>query len=306
MAFALVVVVLRIWVRILVLRALVLMVAGTVLTFGLSIAAIGDVNQDDYVPMLKAVWATRILYVLGMVFVKTSILWFSFRLNRRRWMRWTVYFIIVFEIAQCFASLFGALFSYTPPSKFWDLEGTELGRCTRPILSRFYEVNGILNIVNDIRTWLLPIPMLWRVQMSQRKEGAAFGVSSLGILSVVAASVRYDFCPILIPRRNTSDYLRLGPISLRFSYAPRVLGTSNMQRYDSGMPANVYSYPNDLQKRAGHRRINETELRSRDAIVTNNQDCDGIMLKTDIHMEVSDGGIDSAYLREILRVLVIV
>jgi hypothetical protein len=102
-----------------------------------------------------------------MVFVKTSILWFSFRLNRRRWMRWTVYFIIVFEIAQCFASLFGALFSYTPPSKFWDLEGTELGRCTRPILSRFYEVNGILNIVNDIRTWLLPIPMLWRVQMSQ-------------------------------------------------------------------------------------------------------------------------------------------
>lgn len=49
---------------------------------------------------------------------------------------------------------------------------------------RFYEVNGILNIVTDILTYLLPVPMLYSLQLSLRKKGAILGIFGLGILSI--------------------------------------------------------------------------------------------------------------------------
>lgn len=79
---------------------------------------------------------------------------------------------------------------------------------------KFYEVNGILNIVTDILIYLLPVPMLWGLQLTWRKKGAIMSIFGLGILSIagkekrnfnafdkrittnaeiLAACVRYDF-----------------------------------------------------------------------------------------------------------------
>jgi hypothetical protein len=54
---------------------------------------------------------------------------------------------------------------------------------------RFYEVNGILNIVTDILTYLLPVPMLYTLQLSWRKKGAILGIFGLGILSIAGKSI---------------------------------------------------------------------------------------------------------------------
>lgn len=52
---------------------------------------------------------------------------------------------------------------------------------------RFYKVNGILNIVTDILTYLLPVPMLYGLQLTWRKKGAILGIFGLGILSIAGA-----------------------------------------------------------------------------------------------------------------------
>lgn len=102
-----------------------------------------------------------------MGFVKMSLLWFFLRLDSRRWMRWSVYFVMFIVVGLSFASFVGSIVSCTPPSKFWDVTGEKPGHCMSPGPQQdFYEVNGILNIVTDILIWLLPIPMLWRLHIT--------------------------------------------------------------------------------------------------------------------------------------------
>ena len=48
----------------------------------------------------------------------------------------------------------------------------------------FYEVNGVLNIVTDILIYLLPVPMLYGLQVTWRKKGAILAIFGLGILSI--------------------------------------------------------------------------------------------------------------------------
>jgi len=54
---------------------------------------------------------------------------------------------------------------------------------------KFYEVNGILNIVTDILIYLLPVPMLWGLQLTWRKKGAIMGIFGLGILSIAGKTL---------------------------------------------------------------------------------------------------------------------
>ncbi|GCB24625.1 hypothetical protein AAWM_07510 [Aspergillus awamori] len=171
MAFTSVVIALRVYVRTLLLRAWgaddVLMVIGT------------------------CIWATRLLYVLGLCFIKLSLLWFYLRLETRRFMQWLVYSVIFIVLGVSISSFFVDTLSCIPPSKFWN--STKSGHCmSTASQQKFYEVNGILVIVMDILIWAVPIPMLWRVRISLRKKIAVLGVFSVGLLSIAAACVRYN------------------------------------------------------------------------------------------------------------------
>ncbi|PYH54844.1 uncharacterized protein BO96DRAFT_424449 [Aspergillus niger CBS 101883] len=197
MAFTSVVIALRVYVRTLLLRAwgaddgeptivprsfdksnehAVLMVIGTLHTMGLENTCI---------------WATRLLYVLGLCFIKLSLLWFYLRLETRRFMQWLVYSVIFIVLGVSISSFFVDTLSCIPPSKFWN--STKSGHCmSTASQQKFYEVNGILVIVMDILIWAVPIPMLWRVRISLRKKIAVLGVFSVGLLSIAAACVRYN------------------------------------------------------------------------------------------------------------------
>ncbi|KAK1147820.1 hypothetical protein N8T08_000333 [Aspergillus melleus] len=246
-----------------------------------------------------------------------SLLWFFLRLDQRQWMRWSVFFVMFIVVGLSFASAIGSIVSCTPPSKFWDVTGKKPGHCMSAGPQQdFYEVNGILNIVTDILIWLLPIPMLWRLHISLRKKAAIFGVFSIGILALAAACVRYDF--VLKLEGNEDQFYHLAD-SLNWctievyvaifcgsapslsvlikTYAPRVFGTSKAQNYASSAPTPGHSLAHHRPKANRHRRLEDTTgLGSQDAIVLNEQDHGGITLKTDIHMEVTDG--NGAYVKD--------
>ena len=81
------------------------------------------------------------------------------------------------------------------------------------------------------------------------------------------------------------------------TYAPRVFGTSKAQNYASSAPTPGHSLAHHRPKANRHRRLEDTTgLGSQDAIVLNEQDHGGITLKTDIHMEVTDG--NGAYVKD--------
>ncbi|KAJ5836306.1 hypothetical protein N7447_002332 [Penicillium robsamsonii] len=162
---------------------------------GKHLSAIAD---EDYVPMLKSIYSTRILYVIGIMFVKLSLLWFYLRLDRRGYMKWAVYVLTFVVLGLSIASGLVLAFSCFPPAKFWDLTGAVVGHCMSPTSQQtFYEANGVLNIVTDILIYLTPIPMLWKVQMPLRKKLALMGVFGIGVLALAAGCVRYAYVKLL-------------------------------------------------------------------------------------------------------------
>ncbi|KAI9036469.1 uncharacterized protein KD926_001812 [Aspergillus affinis] len=330
MAFITVVLSLRVYARAVILRAMgvddVFIVIGTTLTFGLSISSIiaayygvgrhiDDIPENDFTPMLKAIWATRIVYITGLLFIRLSLLWFYLRLDQRPLMSWSVYLLIFINVGLSVSSVIVTLASCTPPSKFWNLSGTSPGKCMDPDAQQiFYEANGILNIILDILIYIVPMPTLWGVKISNRRKGALFGIFGLGILSIAAGCVRYDFVKKLAHNKDQYYYLAdsLNWCSIECyvaifcgsapalqviikTYAPRVLGTSNAQKYDSQRNTPGQRYSNRMStmyKMSRHRRLETDHGGSQDAIVSAGAPGNGIVMKTDIRMEVTDPDSD--------------
>lgn len=134
-------------------------------------------NHSQYI------WVTRFLYTLSMGLVKMSLLWFYLRLDPRKYMRWAVFCVMFFNVGLSIASSLLVLVGCNPPSLFWD-DPTGDGCMPMDSQQRFYEVNGALNIVTDILTYLLPVPMVYGLQLTWRKKGAILGIFGLGILSI--------------------------------------------------------------------------------------------------------------------------
>ncbi|KAL3465054.1 hypothetical protein BJX64DRAFT_253690 [Aspergillus heterothallicus] len=324
---------LRIYARAFMLRALgtddVLMIIGAILNFGLSITimigskyGIGKhalaIPESDMVPMLKCIWVTRILYTVSMGLVKMSLLWFYLRLDPRKFMRWAVFFVMFFNVGLSLASFIGALAACSPPSLFWT-DVTSSGCMPMNQQQLFYEVNGVLNIVTDILTYLLPVPMLYGLQLTWRKKGAILGIFGLGILSIAAACVRYDFVKKL--SSASEEYYLLLADSLNWctieayvaifcgcapslsvlikAYAPSIFGASTSKYPRSAPSAGISSGQNQQQKqrqnplKSNRRRgLGDTTLGSQDAIVSTRSTDEqmqlqgGILMKTDIRMDV--------------------
>ncbi|KAL4903357.1 hypothetical protein BDW74DRAFT_156227 [Aspergillus multicolor] len=339
--FISVVIAIRIYVRRVMLHAMgtddVLMAIGTIFAFGLTAASIAaayygvgrhynDIPDADYVPMLQSIYATRLLYVVALMFVKVSLLLFYLRLDPRRYMRWAVYAIFFIVMGVSIASFFILAFSCFPPAKFWDVTGTAAGHCMNPTSQQsFYEANGILNIITDTLIYLVPIPMLWKVRISARRKGALFGVFGLGILSIAAGGVRYDFVRKLANNPDQYYYLAdsLNWCSIEIyvaifcgsapslsvlvkTYAPALLGSSARSRTPNSYPhAQGQTNPSaqgpsqqlsfgfgGKRRRSAGVSMNlgrgmTTNIGSEDEIALSPRG-EGILMKTDIRMEVED------------------
>ncbi|RAK71283.1 uncharacterized protein BO72DRAFT_463958 [Aspergillus fijiensis CBS 313.89] len=322
-----IVVALRIYARAFMLRALgaddILMIIGAILNFGLSITimtgsryGIGKhalaITESDTVPMLKCIWVTRLFYTLSMGLVKMFLLWFYLRLDPRRFMRWAVFFVMFLNIGLSLASFIGSLASCRPPSLFWT-SPTGDSRCmSLGAQQLFYEVNGVLNIVTDILIYLLPVPMLYGLQVTWRKKGAILAIFGLGILSIAAACVRYNFVRRLASAKE--EYYLLLADSLNWctieayvaifcgcapslsvlikAYAPSIFGSSTARISHSAQ----FPGASDLQQRSAlkanrRRGVAGTTLGSQDVIVTGSApdqlDQDGIVMKTIIQTYVT-------------------
>ncbi|KAJ5958627.1 uncharacterized protein N7479_005777 [Penicillium vulpinum] len=235
-----------------------------------------------------------------------SLLWFYLRLDPRKYMRWAVFFVMFFNIGLSLASFIGALAACSPPSLFWTNPMSSGCMSIEP-QQRFYEVNGILNIVTDILTYLLPLPMLYGLKLSWRKKGAILGIFGLGILSIAAACVRYDFVTKLSSAKE--EYYLLLADSLNWctieayvaifcgcapslsilikTYAPYIFSSSGASSSSSTQSPRARRNPLKSNRRRG---MADTTLGSQDAFITVSnpgQEQDGIMMEADLEPDVA-------------------
>ena len=138
-------------------------------------------------PLLKSNYATRLLYTVALGFVKTSILVFYMRLDPRKLTRWAIYFLMGFVAALAIATFFFLAFVCVPPSMFWDpvAQAAAPEKClSQSTQQMFFNLNGICNIIQDVSIYLLPIPMLWSLQMPLRQKVALGALFSVGLVAV--------------------------------------------------------------------------------------------------------------------------
>jgi hypothetical protein len=92
-----------------------------------------------------------------------------------------------FVAALAITTFFFLAFVCAPPSLFWDTAAQAAApeKClSQPTQQMFFNLNGICNIIQDVSIYLLPIPMLWSLQMPLRQKVALGALFSVGLVAV--------------------------------------------------------------------------------------------------------------------------
>lgn len=209
-SLALVTLIIRLFVRIRMIRnvgwddytmivAMALCVAGQVVI--IPEVHYGAGKHINYIPpasLAKGVmynFITQPIYVCAIAIVKISIGFFLLRVAATPFFRRAIQSVMVFMGIYTVACFFTIVFQCTNVAILWD--SSVEAKCFSPqTLRGLGYTNTALNITTDLLfSIIIPIPMLWNVQMNIRTKSSIIGILSLGIFATAAALVKLSYLP---------------------------------------------------------------------------------------------------------------
>ena len=132
------------------------------------------------------------MYIVGSVFTKMSLLCFYLRLLPKdgSFTNRFIYGVGIFHILFALSALIYFFFSSTPIRAAWDLSGrldpsySARGKYTAiVIMSSIY-------VVLDVIVWVIPITIVWNLQMTPRRRAGVFALFACGGFACIAAIAR--------------------------------------------------------------------------------------------------------------------
>lgn len=126
-------------------------------------------------------YASIIVYNLGLMFVKDSILLQYLRFFVHTNYRRAAWGLLVIVTTSGIFMVLTSSFSCLPVRYFWD-PSVEGGRCINRVA--FWYSTSAINISTDLAVWLLPMPVLKNLQLPRRQKYTLIGVFALGGLYV--------------------------------------------------------------------------------------------------------------------------
>lgn len=127
-------------------------------------------------------WQSVISANLGMGLLKTSIALHLLRLNPGRWYAMILWSSIVFVAAYTFMGAMTFFLHCEPMAAHWN---RKLGKCySIELFVTFALINTSFNIFTDVIFGIVPIPVIWKLQMKRRTRLYLIGILSLGYLAV--------------------------------------------------------------------------------------------------------------------------
>ncbi len=128
-----------------------------------------------------------LIYSFAVPLPKLVLLLFYFRIFSNPRFKLAVWAVAIFVIAWCPAVFFTDLFQCSPVALAWD-KSIEGGRCIN--VQAFFRYIVISNVMSDIAVLVLPLPVIWYLQMSIRQKLALTGVFLLGGMGLIASIIR--------------------------------------------------------------------------------------------------------------------
>ncbi|POR30971.1 Uncharacterized protein TPAR_08825 [Tolypocladium paradoxum] len=138
-------------------------------------------------------FVTQPLSIIALCLTKVSVGLFLLRINPLPKFKRVIWATIAFTVAASVAGVFTVLFQCRPLAFTWD-PSTPGGHCIPPANLRFAAFfNSSLSVLTDVIFSLLPIPMIWGVQLSWRLKAAIAALLSLGLFAAAASIIRITY-----------------------------------------------------------------------------------------------------------------
>ncbi|EKG12360.1 hypothetical protein MPH_10477 [Macrophomina phaseolina MS6] len=147
-------------------------------------------SMDALEGTLKSWYSFQIAYLVDLLFVKFSILFFYCAICDQKWFRTVIYSMMAIVGSFTIAMTFVNAFECPNPSDAFTVEiiMAGLGSC-RDLHSMYFAQAGF-NIASDVVIMLIPVPLLLRLQMSKARRIALFGIFSVSFVAVLASILR--------------------------------------------------------------------------------------------------------------------
>lgn len=122
---------------------------------------------------------SAILYLVCQALAKCSLLLFYHRMSRLRWFMVLSTVTMFFVIGYTVSVILALIFACKPIAKAWDATITG-GSCINR--GGLYLTIAITNIITDLILLILPIPLVWRLQMPRIQKLGLIVIFIIGSL----------------------------------------------------------------------------------------------------------------------------
>ncbi|KAE8387950.1 hypothetical protein ETB97_007918 [Aspergillus alliaceus] len=136
----------------------------------------------------------QILFSLSSSITKLALLWFCKRLlgagSKGLYTKYNIVLIggMVLVALLCIIFLFVCIFQCSPIHAYWDFQPTYPHRCLNDGAVVF--AASVVNIFTDFLSTVLPMPLIWNLNLPARQRVAVISIFGLGIVVNVAGTVR--------------------------------------------------------------------------------------------------------------------
>lgn len=145
-------------------------------------------NEIQLTICYQLFWAEEIVYLNLLGITKVSILLFLVQIFPKKSFRISCYVVVAATVGISLSFTMATIFGCRPISTYWtQWQGLTAGEsCNNLSLQTL--ISGAVNIVQDFAILILPLPELYRLQVSTKKKIQLFSMFSVGFLCVIISS----------------------------------------------------------------------------------------------------------------------
>ncbi|KAI9688303.1 MAG: hypothetical protein M1820_010285 [Bogoriella megaspora] len=173
----------------------IIMLVG--MKYGLGSKHVTQLTLSEIESNLKLTYALQMIWVASMPCVKWSLLFFYVKLFPLKKLRIACWIVGVYLAVWFIVFEFLTAFQCSPANYAW-LRLVERGHCYN--ITKLYIACSVLNILSNIVTLLLPMPIIWKLQINTHKKVALSIAFTIGgfvcIVSIIRLQLLATFDPL--------------------------------------------------------------------------------------------------------------
>ncbi|PQE28991.1 integral membrane protein [Rutstroemia sp. NJR-2017a BBW] len=145
-------------------------------------------ESTNFSASLELYYFGELLYYICVSVTKLAILFLYLRLATSKTFRRIVWGVMAFVIATGLSSCLAGIFQCTPIDRAWDVQKLGKGHCIN--VNGLFYANAGLDIFQDLVIYILPMNMLYHIQIPKRQKYALMLVFAVGGFVVITGAIR--------------------------------------------------------------------------------------------------------------------